>query len=400
VLGRVTGSKVDFLLEVDREGRVVWKWVARDHLGGWFAAEDLAAEDPTHLNSVYELGENQWFDGGDERFRPGNLLVSARSLDAVLIVDRATGEVVWTYNRGLDHQHEALMIPAGRLGEGLILVFDNGYQNRYRYRRSRIVALDPIAQHEVWSYEAPSFYSSVAGSEQPLPNGNVLVTSSQGGRVFEITSEGRVVWQWIPPFEPMRAVRIPYDYCPQLASLPHPVEASVDRSDRPPWIDVELHQLTIPEEHVVRELHGKRRQLVPYDTGCRELLLPAGPVLHFGYGVDPSRVGNRSIEARFTLSIDGRELHRGMVRSDDEQLWREVTMPIDDPAGKQIELCVATEVSGLPEPGSTARVAFWENPTVFSSVRAELHRGWRQHRDSRGEDELQRRQLEAIGYIQ
>ena len=400
VLGRVVGPKDEFLHEVDRSGRVVWEWNARDHLPGWFGEAAMQAEDPTHINSVNELSANRWFDAGDERFRPGNLLLSARSLDAIFIIDRISGDVVWSYGEGLDHQHEALMIPSGQLGEGLVIVFDNGYQNRFRYRQSRVVVIDPVVQREVWSYQASDFYSSVGGSEQPLANGNVLITSSQGGRVFEVDPAGAVVWQWIPPFQPMRAVRLPYDYCPQLAALPQPVETAVDRSDRPRWFDDDLSRLTIPEEHVTRELHGKRRQLVPFDSGCRELVLPAGPVLRFGYGLDPSRVGNRSIEARFTLSIGGRQLHRGVVRSGDEQLWHDVTMALDEPEGSRVTLCVATEVSGYLDAGSAGRVAFWENPSVFSSVRAELRRGWRQLGDSRGEDELQRRQLEAIGYVQ
>jgi len=42
--------------------------------------------------------------------------VSARNLDALYIVARPGGEVVWTYGEGLDWQHEARMIPDGHPG--------------------------------------------------------------------------------------------------------------------------------------------------------------------------------------------------------------------------------------------------------------------------------------------
>ena len=43
------------------------------------------------------------------------------------------------------------------------------------------------------------FYSEAWGEQQLLPNGNVLITESYGGRVFEVTREAqpRVVWSWV-----------------------------------------------------------------------------------------------------------------------------------------------------------------------------------------------------------
>ena len=43
------------------------------------------------------------------------------------------------------------------------------------------------------------FFTSVAGVVQKLPKRNVLVTSSYGGRVFEMDPEGEIVWEfWLP----------------------------------------------------------------------------------------------------------------------------------------------------------------------------------------------------------
>ena len=71
-------------------------------------------------------------------------------------------------------------------------------------------------------YTSEGFYSLGAGAQQQLPNGNVLITESQDGRLFEVTLDGRVVWEYLNPGridgeEPIvvrftRAYRVPYDY--------------------------------------------------------------------------------------------------------------------------------------------------------------------------------------------
>ena len=80
----------------------------------------------------------------------------------------------------------------------------------------------------VWSYSDPgNFYSSFISGAQRLPNGNTLICSGAQGRIFEVTPDGRVVWdyrspffseidQGIPPNSVYRAVRVAKDH-PGLA---------------------------------------------------------------------------------------------------------------------------------------------------------------------------------------
>ena len=55
---------------------------------------------------------------------------------------------------------------------------------------------------ERWSFagsdEIP-FYSESCGTAQRLPNGNTLVTESDGGRAFELTAGGQLVWEFYNP---------------------------------------------------------------------------------------------------------------------------------------------------------------------------------------------------------
>jgi hypothetical protein len=64
------------------------------------------------------------------------------------------------------------------------------------------VELDPVAKKIVWTYKGSpprSFFSGVRGGCHALPNGNVLVTDSERGRVFEVTRDGKMVWEFFNP---------------------------------------------------------------------------------------------------------------------------------------------------------------------------------------------------------
>jgi hypothetical protein len=51
-----------------------------------------------------------------------------------------------------------------------------------------------------WSYSDPdNFYSGYISGAQRLPNGNTLICAGAPGRVFEITKENRVVWDFWNP---------------------------------------------------------------------------------------------------------------------------------------------------------------------------------------------------------
>ena len=76
-----------------------------------------------------------------------------------------------------------------------ILVFDNGRSRGW----SRVVEVDPETKKIVWQYRAKDFFSRLRGGAQRLPNGNTLVTESVKGRVFEVTPDGEIVWDFSNP---------------------------------------------------------------------------------------------------------------------------------------------------------------------------------------------------------
>jgi hypothetical protein len=225
-----------------------------------------------HINSISTLGPNKWYDGGDQRFHPDNIIWDGRETNITAITDRKSGKIVWqvgpdfTATEALRKmgqqvgQHHAHLIPRGLPGEGNILVFDNGGQAGYgtpnpgaptgngnaRRDFSRIIEYDPITLEVVWQYPPPGpgfmgsgggfFYSSFMSSVQRLPNGNTLITEGSDGRIFEVTGEHEIVWEYLSPYASgkqktcliYRAYRVPYEWVPQVE---RPREISIPRTD-------------------------------------------------------------------------------------------------------------------------------------------------------------------------
>ena len=259
----------DRIIEVTPDGEIVWEWSAALHIEE-FGFSDAAREaiasgrafgggyDWIHLNSATWLGPNRRFDAGDERFDPRNIIVSSRTASLVAIIDRDSGSVVWqlgpdvTANpdtsaiRQIIGQHDAQMIAESLPGAGNILIFDNGGSSGfgppspiapggsgvYARATSRILEIDPVTFELVWSYDGPGFYALNISGVQRLPNGNTLITEGPGGRLFEVTTEGEIVWEYIHPVyvgaresnSVYRAYRVPYGWIPQLQT---PAELAV-----------------------------------------------------------------------------------------------------------------------------------------------------------------------------
>jgi hypothetical protein len=404
ILMREEPGGFDYLLEVDRERRIVWEWRITDHLDK-LPPYDPDSHDPTHANSIQELPPNPHFEKGDRRFRPGNILVSARNLECIFIIDRYSGKIVWQYEDGLDYQHEALMIPKGEVGAGQITLFNNGYNDYRRYRRSWVVAIDPQGGDWLWEFSTDGFFSSVAGTAQPLPNGSFLVGSSEGGRLFEVTLDKEIVWQVTPQFLPMRPVRYAADHCPQLEALGEQRPVAVEVTDLKPFIDRELYMYTLPEGHQqVSDLHGEARKLVWEDVSCQVLWLPENPVFILGYGLDPGPLGDAELTGRFRAFVEPLVGGERRVLLDDsvawsaDRLWRrtgEIRLP--QLSYEKVRLCLEGTWQGAVSPKRGDRSIAWERPYVGGRGRPHLAPPL-----PIGEQErkLHEQQLKALGYVQ
>jgi hypothetical protein len=146
-----------------------------------------------HLNTVSLIPDNE-LGRKDKRFKPGNILICARNVNQIAVLDGTTMEVLWTWGEGiLEWPHHPTVLATGN-----VLVFDNGVRRGY----SKVLELDPVAGQIEWEYVADppeSFYTEQKGSAQRLPNGNTLICEGDRGRAFEVTGEGDIVWEWFNP---------------------------------------------------------------------------------------------------------------------------------------------------------------------------------------------------------
>jgi hypothetical protein len=298
----------DLILEVDASGKVVWEWAAHDHFDE-YGFDDRAKAvlrtnpnlvpvgegvgDWLHINSLSYLGPNRWYDAGDTRFHPDNVIWDSREANLIVIVDRKIGKVVWKLGPRYDGTeaeqklgwiiglHHAHLIPRGLPGEGNLLLFDNGGWAGYGESSpgsrngtknalrdySRVLEIDPTTLAIVWQYtpkeagfvvplDANRFYSPFISSAQRLPNGNTLITEGSDGRVFEVTVDHHIVWEFISPYwgsgpralnMVYRAYRYPYSWVPQIPEpRVHPIERLDKTKFRVPGASSErLREVTI-----------------------------------------------------------------------------------------------------------------------------------------------------------
>lgn len=146
------------------------------------------AIDVTHANHVEVFDRNS--RPSTPWLKPGNVLVSFRNINSIVVIDPIMPEIVWLWGpTNLTFQHDPVLLKNGNL-----LIFDNGTS------ASRVLELNPITFNVVWQYNAGvSFFSALRGSNQRLPNGNTLITESDRGYVFEVTLAGEIVWRFANP---------------------------------------------------------------------------------------------------------------------------------------------------------------------------------------------------------
>jgi hypothetical protein len=198
--------RFDGLLWVSRKSRIKRRWPTFANLESLrqhhpaSPLDDPNSEIPWkksydyyHLNTVDTLPDNPRASS-DRRFRAGNILICLRNVNTILILDQDSLKPIWSWGRNdLEYPQMPTM-----LSNGNILIFDNGVSRGY----SRVIELNPATEKIVWTYQADpptDFFSKWRGSAQRLPNGNTLICEAERGRVFEVTAEGRTVWEFWNP---------------------------------------------------------------------------------------------------------------------------------------------------------------------------------------------------------
>ena len=197
ILDIIYNSKYEGILFADREAEI--DSIVRDF--------DPYA-DIVHMNDIEVL------DGEAAKefplFEEGYLMVSMRVINTIVVIDPDSERIVWSMTGPFIRQHDPDF-----MADGHISVFDNrsDYREGKIFGGSRILEIDPVTDeidtlYETTSESEPRFYTDERGKHQNFPNGNILITEHEGGRAFEVTPDGEIVWSFVNRWDDDEVVKI------------------------------------------------------------------------------------------------------------------------------------------------------------------------------------------------
>lgn len=160
-----------------------------------FGISSFALADALHTNSVHVITEHE---AGQFLYgEAGQLLISFREPGAVGVVDVEQEKLIWAVKAYWVDQHDPHIMDNGN-----ILLFDNRGNFNRPEGRSRVIEFDPGTMAIAWQYTgtaASPLESDIRSYAERLPNGNTLITESNGGRILEVSPDKEIVWEYINP---------------------------------------------------------------------------------------------------------------------------------------------------------------------------------------------------------
>lgn len=178
--------------------------------------DELAAE-ITHINDVEELSTRK--AGRFPKFAAGDLMISDRDYNLVMVFDPQTLKIRWHSTGPWIGQHDPDFTE-----NGTISVFNNNNdltETGTILGGSNITEIDPRTGKTQILYggqENQKWFADIRGKHQVLENGNILITETGAGRIFEVSAGGDAVWEYINRYDEdevalvTQAIRYPPGY--------------------------------------------------------------------------------------------------------------------------------------------------------------------------------------------
>jgi hypothetical protein len=180
----------DVIREINPAGNLIWEWdVLTDMDMKQFPIDPtIQRREYAHANTVSPCPN-------------GDVIVNWRNNNTMAMIDYKTKKITWFLNDISYGQHHDVQM----LENGNILFFANGADVHIHGPEtgSRVVEIDPKTNEEVWNYRGSpprSFVSWFVSGCQRLPSGNTLICEGLWGRLFEVTPEKEIVWEYVSPF--------------------------------------------------------------------------------------------------------------------------------------------------------------------------------------------------------
>ena len=260
ISGGALPTEVDVVVELDKDtGVIVWEWNISDHVIQQRNANDpnygILKDNPQLLNMdailTYDWQEVESFmiNGMDYNPELDQIILSVRKMSEIVIIDHSTttveaaghtggqsgkgGDILWRWGnpanydsgtpdeRYLYFQHNPKWITKGP-HIGKISCYNNGLnrpdtplEERYstvpvlipemdsdgnymRGENGAFLPASPALSYNGNNTNTPFFSGYTSGAEF-LENGNVYITEGYRGRIFEMNSDGDIVWQYTIP---------------------------------------------------------------------------------------------------------------------------------------------------------------------------------------------------------
>jgi hypothetical protein len=245
----------DKIIEVEPNGlsggNIVWEWHAKDHLiQDMDPTKDnfgVVAEHPELIDINYPNSTNSdWLHINSVDFNAefDQIVVSVHNTHELWIIDHSTtiqeaaghtggnsgkgGDLLYRWgnpeaydsgnqsNKMFYAQHDARWITQGS-DIGKLMVYNNGQNQSRPYSSVDIIdpPVDAFGNYTIptagdiflpndiyWTYEADpneDFYSSNISGAHRLPNDNTIICEGANGRLFEVETDGTIVWEYQSP---------------------------------------------------------------------------------------------------------------------------------------------------------------------------------------------------------
>jgi len=129
-------------------------------------------------------------------FSAGDLVISLKHINTVAVMDQS-GHIKWIDSHHFNREHDVNFE-----NTGLITVFDNredGTDAGEFLGGSAIRSINPNTHETAYIYPTSRdqfFFTNAGGKHQLFASGSRLITEVRAGRVFEIDSNGKLLWEW------------------------------------------------------------------------------------------------------------------------------------------------------------------------------------------------------------
>lgn len=191
------------ILKVSLDGNIlkeisVFDLLQKNELFGLLYIRSIGSQQPSVSGDALHLNDVEIFPSDFEEgvFKTGDIMISLRNVNTILVFREDDLKVKFVSTGSFVRQHDPDFIDGNTIS-----VYDNFSFATEDYGNQSRILIESYADGQEYIYysgsESEPFFSSIMGKHQWLPNGNLLITETKKGRVFEIDNEGNIVWEYI-----------------------------------------------------------------------------------------------------------------------------------------------------------------------------------------------------------